>query len=430
MADQSIFFSYARDNSEFVIELAKRLKADGKNVWLDQIDIPAGSRWDLEIQRALEKANVLLIVLTPTSAISNNVMDEVSFAIEENKKIVPVLVEDCDLPFRLRRFQYVDYTTNNEAAYQNLLRALRNPKSEQEVITEKKKADRPVREPKAVSKPVIEKETKSKGVTQQSKMKQYIPYLVIAFIVMAGLLWWFTQSDPPVEATETTQEFTEQNYWEGTVLPSTNIEVYQQYLQMYPQGKYYQAALDSITSLSNGVENELWQESLETNTVASYYSYLNSYPTGRYTKLANSNIQDLNSWDAASKANRVSGFLDYRVQFGKNCIYAKELLSKINDADDKTSGWLYASSITDSLMSSSSIFHVVCTDQNSDGEVNPLKIPEKGDIVKNVREARFTYSSESTSGSRQTTIKKDQLGLVDDVSLKNGSVKLKLIFSK
>ena len=81
-------------------------------------------------------------------------------------------------------------------------------------------------------------------------------------------------------------------------------------------------------------------------------------------------------------------------------------------------------------MSSSSIFHVVCTDQNSDGEVNPLKIPEKGDIVKNVREARFTYSSESTSGSRQTTIKKDQLGLVDDVSLKNGSVKLKLIFSK
>ena len=94
MADQSIFFSYARDNSEFVIELAKRLKADGKNVWLDQIDIPAGSRWDLEIQRALEKANVLLIVLTPTSAISNNVMDEVSFAIEENKKIVPELVED------------------------------------------------------------------------------------------------------------------------------------------------------------------------------------------------------------------------------------------------------------------------------------------------------------------------------------------------
>lgn len=34
------FISYSRVNSEFVVRLAKDLKAAGFDVWLDQLDIP------------------------------------------------------------------------------------------------------------------------------------------------------------------------------------------------------------------------------------------------------------------------------------------------------------------------------------------------------------------------------------------------------
>ena len=40
------FFSYAREDSEFVLKLAKELRAVGVNLWLDQLDILGGQRWD------------------------------------------------------------------------------------------------------------------------------------------------------------------------------------------------------------------------------------------------------------------------------------------------------------------------------------------------------------------------------------------------
>lgn len=46
MITSKIFFSYTRANSEFVLRLAKDLRASGVELWLDQLDIPAGARWD------------------------------------------------------------------------------------------------------------------------------------------------------------------------------------------------------------------------------------------------------------------------------------------------------------------------------------------------------------------------------------------------
>ena len=43
------------------------------------------------------------VVLSPRSVTSQNVMDEVSYALEEGKRVVPIVCEDCKVPFRLRR---------------------------------------------------------------------------------------------------------------------------------------------------------------------------------------------------------------------------------------------------------------------------------------------------------------------------------------
>ena len=105
------FLSYSRANKDFALKLARELKAEGFSVWLDQLDIPAGARWDREVEKALKESEIFMIILTPASINSENVLDEIGYAIDNGKRILPVLLENCEVPLRLRRFQYVDFTT-------------------------------------------------------------------------------------------------------------------------------------------------------------------------------------------------------------------------------------------------------------------------------------------------------------------------------
>ncbi|HSL44989.1 MAG TPA: SUMF1/EgtB/PvdO family nonheme iron enzyme [Anaerolineales bacterium] len=106
----STFISYSRADSGFAVRLAKDLKSAGYDVWLDQLDIPTGARWDDEVEFALEACTTFMVVLSPESIQSQNVKDEVGFAIDAGKNILPVKIKSGDIPFRLRRFQYVDFT--------------------------------------------------------------------------------------------------------------------------------------------------------------------------------------------------------------------------------------------------------------------------------------------------------------------------------
>jgi TIR domain len=115
-----VFLSYARADAEFALHLGADLRAAGVNLWVDQLDIPKGAIWDHEVERALQASSHVLVVLSPAAVNSHNVMDEVSFALEERKTVVPVLFQPCNRPFRLRRLQYVDFTDD----YRNGLSAL------------------------------------------------------------------------------------------------------------------------------------------------------------------------------------------------------------------------------------------------------------------------------------------------------------------
>jgi hypothetical protein len=105
-----VFISYSRNNQDFALELANELRGSGFNIWFDLLDIPTGSRWDDEIERALEQCEIFMVILTPSSTISDNVKDEIGYAIDSDKRILPILLKDANVPLRLRRFQYVDFT--------------------------------------------------------------------------------------------------------------------------------------------------------------------------------------------------------------------------------------------------------------------------------------------------------------------------------
>ncbi len=119
-----VFFSYARADAEFVLKLANDLRAAGIGLWIDQLDISPGERWDSAVESALKASPCLLVVLSPASVASQNVMDEVALALATNKKVVPVLHTQCDIPFRMQRLQYVDFTTTYGGAFTQLLSVL------------------------------------------------------------------------------------------------------------------------------------------------------------------------------------------------------------------------------------------------------------------------------------------------------------------
>jgi hypothetical protein len=39
---------------------------------------------------------------------SKNVLDEVSYALDAGRPVLPLLIEECEVHFRLRRIQYID----------------------------------------------------------------------------------------------------------------------------------------------------------------------------------------------------------------------------------------------------------------------------------------------------------------------------------
>lgn len=118
------FVSYAREDVEFALRLTKDLKAAGAIVWLDSIDIAPGERWDRAVEEALRVASQLLVIISPASVESENVMDEIAFALEERKTVIPVLHRDCVIPFRLRRLQYIDFRTEYESNLEELVKSL------------------------------------------------------------------------------------------------------------------------------------------------------------------------------------------------------------------------------------------------------------------------------------------------------------------
>jgi TPR repeat protein len=118
------FISYCRDDQEFALRLAQDLKAAGGAVWLDQLDIKPGSSWDNAVEDALLAARQMLVVLTPTSVRSENVRDEISYALKQGKTVIPVLYMECVIPLRLERKQHIDFRADYARGLTTLLKQL------------------------------------------------------------------------------------------------------------------------------------------------------------------------------------------------------------------------------------------------------------------------------------------------------------------
>jgi len=126
-----VFLCHASGDKPPVRDLYKHLTLEGVDAWLDQEKLLPGQDWRMEIPRAVREADVVVICLSNKSITKEGyVQKEIKFALDiaEEKPdgtifLIPARLEDCVVPERLNRWQWVDLYDDN--GFIKLLRSLK-----------------------------------------------------------------------------------------------------------------------------------------------------------------------------------------------------------------------------------------------------------------------------------------------------------------
>ena len=136
-----VFLCHASADKPKVRELYRTLKRRGVQPWLDAEDLIPGQNWEVEIPKALLSSDAIIICLTPNSVDKEGyVQKEIKFALDKAMEmpegrifIIPARLEDCELPFGLKKYQAVNLY--EKAGYTKLMQALKLRASQLERAT-------------------------------------------------------------------------------------------------------------------------------------------------------------------------------------------------------------------------------------------------------------------------------------------------------
>src|SRR5262249_459330 len=127
-----VFLCHSKYDKGQIRELYERLRnEDGIKPWLDEYDLIPGQDWELEITKEVRSSHCVLVCL------SNQAMDaagflhkEIKFALDAAELqpegtiyLIPVKLEECAVPERIKRFHWVNLF--EPTGYSNLTRSLR-----------------------------------------------------------------------------------------------------------------------------------------------------------------------------------------------------------------------------------------------------------------------------------------------------------------
>jgi hypothetical protein len=112
-----IFISYSHENKDFVDKLAIQLVNQNISVWVDKWELSIGDSLIDKVQEAVDGASALLVILSKASVASKWCKKELSSGLlrelEENRVVVmPVVLEDCDIPLFTRGKLFADFRNN------------------------------------------------------------------------------------------------------------------------------------------------------------------------------------------------------------------------------------------------------------------------------------------------------------------------------
>jgi TolB-like protein/Tfp pilus assembly protein PilF len=125
-----VFISYSREDQQQVNRLAGYLREQGLNVWMDETDIHGATMWTEEIVEAIHGCTLFILAISSHSTGSKNVVKELALASEREKKILPLYLEESQIPknmeYQLAGIQNIAlYTLDKAKAYEFVHQTIR-----------------------------------------------------------------------------------------------------------------------------------------------------------------------------------------------------------------------------------------------------------------------------------------------------------------
>lgn len=136
-----VFLCHASGDKPQVRELHRRLRDDGFEPWLDELNLVVGQHWPSEIERAVRASHVVIVCLSKSSVAKTGFVQKELLCVlevaqeqpEDKIFILPVRLDECEVPRRLRDKQWANLF--EEGGYYRIKQALTMCARDRELFT-------------------------------------------------------------------------------------------------------------------------------------------------------------------------------------------------------------------------------------------------------------------------------------------------------
>jgi TIR domain len=128
-----IFVSYSTKDRSWKDKIERFLRLLGHEPIIDESSITAGHAIRASLKAQISSADFFCLVLSRDSMASPWVVaEELTYALNRKVRIIPILLEDCNIPQEIRCLKYLDFTGEWDLGFLELSKAL--PKGEYDEI--------------------------------------------------------------------------------------------------------------------------------------------------------------------------------------------------------------------------------------------------------------------------------------------------------
>lgn len=116
-----VFLCHSSQDKATVRKVYDDILGFGYSPWLDELRLLPGQDWKMEIKKAIRKTDVVIVFLSKRSVTKSGfVQAEIKYALDAADEqpegtifIIPLRLEECSVPERLKQWQWVDYFKEN-----------------------------------------------------------------------------------------------------------------------------------------------------------------------------------------------------------------------------------------------------------------------------------------------------------------------------
>lgn len=207
-----VFLCHASPDKPMALELHQRLlKEDWIAPWLDAARLLPGQHWTSVIKNALAESDSVIILVSKRSASREGfVQREMNYAWDRSLEkprnaiyLIPLRLEDCEVPFDLRERQWADYFGDKkEETYRTLLQSLKMRR--EQVLTLEREEGPEFAIGERAPEPPVSNEVEGTPIALKPKTTGRAAYWIggLAALVLGFILFsWMKNPPQPAEPT-------------------------------------------------------------------------------------------------------------------------------------------------------------------------------------------------------------------------------------